>query len=509
MNNNHPYIKYAIALLINENSLNSSNEIKSKMLKEQINIGLEHFRISPIEFYETKKKVKFSYCRIDTGNVEKGIFLSTNIITTDMLAKKNTWNAANNLVEKINDNSLERAEKVTMSLSPLSGEFLSFSLKNGIIGRGKPQSTLIEMALSLITTLTPYKPCMQDNGINTTIIPDLPIEKMIDFIRLFKDMLSHNTSMELYYGKVKEEKSGNEKNPTITYKPLRPLLFNGNFPNPPKSTALGAIALLATIGEFAKEAEYSVKANKVLNSLKETTMYLIKYGDAQSYTYNNHVIELAKEGNLRQVVDSIYYSKLYSQPEHARRDSKNTDYQKFDLFTARFLQLFNKASFKDFLAFRAEYPYQLKILFKTYFIKMEQIDSRIVSSARQLGKWLNQVAYFTAKAEIKEGSQNIWEKLREQKAKVLIELESAAFSAKSGDALMAQVITRAGRLSMMDVPPKADLFIESAINGELTLEQSKNLIIAFSRLDNSSKKIKTDEIQEVSTENSNANYENI
>jgi CRISPR-associated protein Cas8c/Csp2 len=395
-----------------------------------------------------------------------------------------------------------------MSFSPLSGEFLSFSQKGGI-SRGLPKSTLFDIALSTITTLTPFKPCMQDKGSNTAIIPDLPLEEMIGFIRFFKDMLSHKTLSELFVGRVKRKSKGNKENPIITYKPLRPLLFSGNFPNPPKSTALGGIALLATIGEFSKESEFSVRAEKVLNSLKETTMYLVKYGNAHTFTYNHYIIELAKNGNLRQIVDSIYYSKLYNQPDNARWDYKNTEYQKFDLFTSRFLQLFNTSSFKDFLSFRAEYPYQLEILFNTYFIKMEKIDSKIVASARQLGKWLNQVAYFTAKAEIKEGSPNYWEKLREIKAKVLIELESAAFSAKSGDALMAQVITRAGRLSMMDVPSEADLFIESAMNGELTLEQSKNLVIAFSRLSNRSEKEDSKKEQEQLSENNKENYQNI
>lgn len=507
MKNNHPYITYAKALFAETYNLNSISEIDSKLIKEQISVGLNHFRVQPAELFENKKYIKYLYSKIERGNTDNGIFLAPNIITTDMLAK-NTWKASSNIIKKLNDTLFEKAEKVTMALSPLSGEFLSFSQKRGI-GRGTPKSSLFDMALSIVTTLTPFKPCMQDKGSNIAIIPDLQLEEMIDFIRFFKDMLSHKTSSELFIGRVKKETKGNKKNPVINYKPLRPLLFKGNFPNPPKSIALGGIALLATIGEFAKESKYSKLAKRVLNSLKETTMYLIKYGDAHTFTYNHYIIELAKSSNLRQVVDSIYYSKLYNQPDNARWDYKNTEYQKFDLFTARFLQLFNSPSFKDFLAFRAEYPYQLEILFNTYFIKMEKIDSKIVSSARQLGKWLNQVAYFTAKAEIKEDSPNYWEKLREVKAKVLIELESAAFSAKSGDALMAQVITRAGRLSMMDVPSEADLFIESSMNGKLTLEQSKNLVIAFSRLSNKSEKEEIKKEQNQSSENNKENYQNI
>jgi hypothetical protein len=65
---------------------------------------------------------------------------------------------------------------------------------------------------------------------------------------------------------------------------------------------------------------------------------------------------------------------------------------------------------------------------------------------------------------------------------VLVELESAAFAAKSGDALIAQVVTRAGRLSGMDAPIESDIFMEATMNGKLQLSQAQNLIIAFSRL---------------------------
>ena len=91
------------------------------------------------------------------------------------------------------------------------------------------------------------------------------------------------------------------------------------------------------------------------------------------------------------------------------------------------------------------------------------------------------------------------------KAKVLVELESSVFSAKSGDALIAYTITRAGRLSGFDAPTEASLFMEKASSGELPLEQAKNLLIAFSRLkskneetDNSSdgKSIENEEMTE-------------
>src|SRR5690606_9489685 len=109
----------------------------------------------------------------------------------------------------------------------------------------------------------------------------------------------------------------------------------------------------------------------VLDSLKGTTMYEIKSGGAKSFSYNHFVIDIAKKGKLKTIIDSLYYSKLFN---HESRLSKDNEYQKFDLFTNRFIQLFNRPSFKDFLAFRAEYPSEVTLLFNTYFIKMENID---------------------------------------------------------------------------------------------------------------------------------------
>jgi CRISPR-associated protein Cas8c/Csp2 len=395
---------------------------------------------------------------------------------------------------------------IKMSVAPTAGEYLSFSLQ-GNIGRGNPKVSIMEQGLCAITTLTPTKPCLQyridkksmPELFNVCLIPDLSIEDMKCFVNFFKRMQKSNTSGDLMFGQVKQKTIGKGASEKITYEPKRPLIYKGNFPNPPRSSALGSVALLGSIGEFAKEAKYSEQAKKVLESLKGATMYLVKYGGANTFTYNHHVIDLAKEGKLKTIIDSLYFSKLYNQE---RRSGINHEYQKFDLFTSRFLQFFNHAAFKDFLSFRAEYPNPVTILFNTFFMKTENIDPKIVTSAKALGRWLNKVAYLTAKEEVKAGSQNYWEELRRVKSKILIELESSTFSSKSGDRLIAQVITRAGRLSGLDAPEAASLFMEKTASGELALDNAKNLLIAFSRLINKVEKheLPKEDINEYDTE---------
>lgn len=477
---NHPYTKYAEALVRIENGLSINDPITKAYLKIEIEKGLNSFRLSPVGAFEGKEKVGYRYLREAKGDTKLGVFLSPNVISSDMQAK-NIWAESNQIEKELEKGDLSKSDYVKMSIAPVAGEFLSFTL-SGSIGRGKPKASLYEIALNAISSLTTEKPVLQyriekkggPDTANTCIVPDLEIIDLMDFIQLFKKMKLSKTASELMIGDVRLSK-------TIAYEPKRPLIYRGNFPNPPRSSALGSVALLGAIGEFAKEAEVSSLAMKVLDCLKGATMYMIKYGGASTFSYNHHVIDLAKEGKLREIVDSVYYTHLYNE---GRRKSQSTEYQKFDLFASRLLQLFNKPAFRDFLAFRAEYPFQLDLLLNTYFTKIDMIEPEIVTSARKLGRWLNQVAYFAAKREVNNGSPNYWEELRKAKSKVLIELESSTFSAKTGDALIAQAITRAGRISGMDAPDGATLFMEKTASGDLALDNAKNLLIAFSRLKN-------------------------
>jgi len=109
------------------------------------------------------------------------------------------------------------------------------------------------------------------------------------------------------------------------------------------------------------------------------------------------------------------------------------------------------------------------------------IRPEIVQSAKDLGLWLNYVAYKVAKQETEGKSL---EDFKKAKAKILVELESSAFSSKSSTALLSQTLTRAGRLSGMDAPASSDEFMQATANGEISLDEAKNLITAFSRLRN-------------------------
>lgn len=491
----HVYLKYAIALLMEEHGLQTEQDITFKEIKEELEKGLNAFSVKPTGDYHGQAKVQYDFTK-EKNDAKKYIFLAPNTIASEMKAP-NLYNAVYKTCSEENVDLL-KAYKISQSEVPTSGEFNNFS-DSGNIGRGKPSATVFDQCLALITSTTALKPCLQyKSGAgkismdNTCLLPDLDITDLQKFIKLFKRIRIQKLDSSLMVGKVKCEKGK-----TLRYIPKRPNIFNGNFPNAPHSSALGSIALLGAIGEMTKEKDVSELANKVLESLKDCNFYAIKYGDASVFSFSHSIIRLAERGKLRRIVDSLYYVELYKE---GRRSTSNAfEYQKFDLFASRFLQIFNRPAFKDFLAFRAEYPHDIELLLNTYFSDMEKIDKEIVTSAKKLGNWLNSVAYSSAKKEV--GTSN-WDNLIKAKAKVLVELESSVFSAKSGDALIAYTITRAGRLSGFDAPTEASLFMEKAASGELPLEQAKNLLIAFSRL-----KSKIEETDKV-TSNDNQSIEN-
>ena len=459
-----------------EYGLQTEQEITFKEIKEELEKGFNTFSVKPIGDYCGQTKVQYGFTK-EKNDAKKYIFLAPNTITSEMKAS-NLYNAVCETCSEENINLL-RAHDITQSEVPISGEFNRFTDK-GTFQRGKSKATVFDQCLALITSTTALKPCLQyKSGArkismdNTCLIPDLEISDLQNFIRLFKRIRIQKLDNSLMVGKVKCDKGK-----TLKYIPQRPNIFNGNFPNAPHSSALGSVALLGSIGEMTKEKDVSELAKKVLESLKDCNFYAIKYGDASVFSFNHSIIRLAERGKLRRIVDSLYYIVLYK--EGWRTTNNAFEYQKFDLFASRFLQMFNRPTFKDFLAFRAEYPYDIELLLNTYFCDMEKIDKEIVTSAKELGKWLNNVAYRSAQQEV--GTSPGGDDLIKAKAKVLVELESSIFSAKSGDALVAHTITRAGRLSGLDAPAAASLFMEEAASGELPLEQAKNLLIAFSRL---------------------------
>lgn len=482
MISNHFFSRYGLALVMQKNNLRSKEEIKKithSMLLELIEHGMNHFRLQP--FKENNNVIEFQFAnksflnenpKYIRGHCNEGFFLSPNIITIDKAAN-NTWKSMNKLKGLLEEQiDFNKNEKATMSIMVLTSKF-----NNGRMSQASPITSFLEACLCMITTISSDKPSLhitekQPKGVSyipTAIIPDLELEDLIKFISIFQ-MIKKTQTEKLMIGGIQRD----GKN--VKY--FRPRISFGNFPYAPKKRReLASAALLGAIGWFAKQAEYpNTDAEEILEKLKQRPMYIINYGQARSIMYNHYVVDMAKNNRLNTVIDALEKVKVYVSDE---KNLKNVQQKQdnFFLFASRFLQLYDNQSFKEFISIRSEYPYELTILFKTYFRSVMKIEKHLIESASVLGQWLNKTAYFTAKKESKE------------KAKILVELESAAFSAKKASDLVAQVITRACRMSNQDAAPNESLpFIEAVIAGELgdnekeSLENAKNMIVVFSRV---------------------------
>ena len=206
----HPYIRYAQALIMHTYNLNSISDIKFEFLIAEIEKGISAFSMQPSEVYEGKENVKFYYVR-KKNSASDFIFLSPNAIINE-IRSKDLWNAANDYInhyKTCEENNLTDRVDIKMSQIPVSGELLIFSAKGGA-SKGCPKSTVFEQGLGLVTTLTKNKPCLQyvcgtDKNIsieNTCIIPDLSVQDMVDFIYVFERMNEQELDSNIMYGTV-------------------------------------------------------------------------------------------------------------------------------------------------------------------------------------------------------------------------------------------------------------------------------------------------------------------
>lgn len=153
----HVYLKYAIALLMEEYGLQTEQEITFKEIKEELEKGLNAFSVKPIGDYCGQTKVQYGFTK-EKNDAKKFIFLAPNTITSEMKAS-NLYNAVCKTCSEENIELL-KTHDISQSEVPISGEFNRFT-DNGTIQRGKSKATAFDQCLALITSTTALKPCLQ------------------------------------------------------------------------------------------------------------------------------------------------------------------------------------------------------------------------------------------------------------------------------------------------------------------------------------------------------------
>lgn len=477
----HPYPRYGLAAVLYHADIRTVSsetipgkeelaELSAKFIGDSLHKYRLHTQDKPIDDADTK--LRFRYLKADELSTKKSAgqkaenyyYLAPHIATGDSSANR-LIGEANEMIKKLfKGKELDKTIELKRSFSP----FIT-KINAGTKSLSNPKTTLLQAAFTMSATLTYYKPTawINKNSANQVIIPDLPLNDLLLFIDLFVKM----SSMETGNPKVRELKAGN-----INY---RPPLFNGNYPNAPKTPVFGPVGLAGAMGVWAKKANVLDQMDEVLDNLVKNPIYLVSYEASlfKQIHLGHHVARLAKEQNLPKAINGLYYADFYN-PEHNKRD--NPTRLLFLDMASRFLQLYSKSAFKDFLAFRLQYPHSFTPILEDYFMNKENISKEIIESARIYGSYLNYVAYKIGKheAENKETGREV----NEAKARVLAQLESTAMSCKSSTALFAQLNVQAGRMSNIDVPEGASSFMEATNTGNISLDTAQQLILAYMRL---------------------------
>lgn len=514
----HPYPRYGLATALLENKISLedlSEENVIEILAQTIENGLENFRLTTDDNPQTTDVLRFQSIKAEelkrndklvqaAGLSNQGKYLAPSIVTTDGDAK-GTFDNSTQIIELLRkQTSLQKTFDLSRSYAPTTAK-----INNGKNSQSPPKGTLFEAACSVITTLTRIKPAAWIEQRNTIVIPDLPLDELKDFVELFERMMTSELDGNLFEAKLPPKpKKGDEDKPERAKKKSkkpeaapkseyrRPRIYNGNYPFAPTNAAFGAVGLLAAIGKWGQRAKEVSWAERVLESIagKESEnrpgrpLYVISYDSIAQVQFTHHVVNLAVSGKLSQMIDSFTReTRLYSDTDGTRpnRYDSNfkTNYELFNLMASRFLQLFNQSAFQDFLAIRAEYSAVIEPLLREYFMEARKINREIVESARALGQWLNRTAYLVADSEVEETAAERAKKVRQNKAKILVEFESAAMSAATPQDMLHRISTRAGRLLQQDMPATATRFMDETNIGEFVKpKDAVHLLIAYMRL---------------------------
>jgi hypothetical protein len=505
----HPYARYGLAVALSQAGVRPwemPEDDLREALAQAIESGLESFRMKTDDDPQITRLLRFSAISSEalrqdatlvqsSGLAARGIYIYPTVITTDGNAK-DTWKNAVAALESL------RGGKKLDTMLDLSRSFAPTTAKinNGTASQTPPKGALLEVACALITTLTTLKPAAWP-GRNTTIIPDLELSEMLDFVALFGQMSLSNIDGDLMQWQLPElpkskadgtarrvaPKKSAKKDAAPKSEYHRPRLHSGNYPFAPRDASVfGAVGLLGAIGRWASEAKQVPWAARVLESLAGKPIYIVSYDAVSVVRFGHHIVSLSINGELSKMIDALYGdTRLYADMESPRPRRDTPAYQLFYLQASRFLQLFNAPAFADFLSARAEYPPQLRPLFEEYFMMVGSvlsINPDVIESAGELGQWLNRTAYFVADGEVEANASDRAARVRKAKAKILVEFESAAMNAKSPTEMLMVISVRCGRLLNNDAPAQAKRFMDATATGEISPQDAKNLLIAYMRL---------------------------
>ena len=380
---------------------------------------------------------------------------------------------------------------------PLKRSFapLVSKINAGTKSMSDPPEDTLTAALTAVGVATARKAAALDfdNFTNVGLIPDLPFYDeatgsypLNTYLQAI-DELRRNLGGEVMVGSYDEKKK--------KYK--RPPYYRGNYRYAPASVGLGAVSLLAAFGEWLEQLERDERAGlidaddvrSVLSALARYPLYTIGYDRTDQELFGHHLVELATDRHLTEFTRRLTWVRFYDSPD--RLDFSSPKWKLFRRYADHFLRFFTETSFRNFLSIRATYPAAFEPIFIKYFkhstMTSTGIKTEIVDAAIAVGKYLNRAAYFSAKDKLETDSGRTSRSVYEYKTRVLASLESNLRSARTGEQLLAQISTLAGRITDRDMDAAAEPLMRAILLKEddadhLPLGRAKDLIVAFMRL---------------------------
>ena len=482
----HPYPRYgaAVALAAANRRPDQVNEQElAALVATALDHALGRFMVRSTDDLETATTLTFDWVRAadlapGTANGQiaaKGYYLAPHVTTSDGSAAGLAKVVAAFRDAVHEGQPLDKPAPLQRTFAPLVAK-----VNSGKASLSDPRASFLEVALTALASVTPDKPAAWD-GSTSAIIPDLPLvdgehAPLLDFVDLFRRMRDRYARGEVMTTPPK--KGGGYR---------RPRLHDGNFPEALRGGAIGTTAVVAAIGWWARHAEDRAEidpegwARRVLDLLAERPLYVVSYDGTRQERFGHHLVGLALHHDLGAILRG-----MRSTLPLGADNWKDPKVDLFRMMADRFLRLFTRPTFHDFLAFRTEYPPALLPVLNAYFTSdAMNLSPELVASARFYGAALNRAAYFAAKAEVGDDQRRRGGALREiddYKQRALVEFESAVQSAKSGPELLAKVGSRAGRLTGFDLPPESAPFMEAVASESITIDDARSLVTAFMRL---------------------------
>jgi hypothetical protein len=492
----HPYPRFGLAYVLFRQGLSPEDrdvleeafqdkEELAPWAAEAIDHELEQFRVKATDSV-SDEDTEYEYVPRDelepSGQTKSGgYYISPHIVTSDGQAPSNLIKKARSFRDRLRaGRALYKKEPLQRSFSPFTAKLNKSKTGYGA-STSDPEAPFMQTAFTLVATLTRYKPAAyvphspSGKWCNRVIVPDMDLQAMMQFVELFQKLRDSETPDML-----------------IARGGGRPQMHEGNYPGAPPRAGFGPVGLVAAMGRWIQRAgtmqEVGVTwAAKALEALPDRPLYLVSHQKNlfKQVRIGHHVARLSLRHDMVRAVRDLYtrnhegvYRTRFHNDDHNSYDSNHR--QLFYEMAERFLRLYSLPAFRDFLSFRVQYAPSFSVIFEDYFMntKEQNLSAEVVHSARAYGAYLNEVAYWVGVEAAEETSRSEYE----EKARVLVQMESTVWSAKSPDDLFAQLNVQAGRASNNDVDANAERFMEAVHTGEVSLKKAQNLILAYLRL---------------------------